>query len=235
MRCSFPVWRREGKRMGRRTVSLEEYPRRDHFLHFLQMAQPMVGLTVKVEITDWDERRRKAGAPFFLSFLYAAMAAVNAVPAFRQRIVDGGIVEYDYCDPSYTVAKEDGTYRYCLVHPEKPFPEYLEEGRRKQEEALREDHLVEEGDVLGEIFVSCLPWTSYDEVMLPYPGGDFSIPSLTFGKVRAEKVLALEDGKVTEREKRSIPVTVMAHHGLVDGIHLSRFYENLERELAEMF
>ena len=28
-----------------------------------------------------------------------------------------------------------------------------------------------------------------------------------------------------------MPVSVLAHHALVDGIHLARFYENLTREI----
>ena len=32
----------------------------------------------------------------------------------------------------------------------------------------------------------------------------------------------------------TMPVTLLAHHALVDGIHIARFYENLDRELAAL-
>ena len=31
-----------------------------------------------------------------------------------------------------------------------------------------------------------------------------------------------------------LPMTLLANHALVDGIHIARFYENLDRELAAL-
>jgi chloramphenicol O-acetyltransferase len=31
-----------------------------------------------------------------------------------------------------------------------------------------------------------------------------------------------------------LPVTLLAHHALVDGIHLAQFYKNLEQTIQEL-
>lgn len=218
--------------MSRKYIDMTKYPRLDHFRHFLTMQQPCVSITVQVDITDWLSRLRASGCPFFLSFQYAVVRAANRIPEFRQRIVDDKIVEYDYCNPSYIVSLPDDTYRYCNVNVNQPFAQYLEESRVKQDASLHSEHLEEEeGDVLGLLFISCVPWFNYTEAMMPYPGGSFSNPSFCWGGYRTEKYLALEDGRVTEKVKTSIPVTLFFNHALIDGIHAGRFFDNLGDEL----
>ena len=218
--------------MSRKYIDMTKYPRLDHFRHFLTMQQPCVSITVQVDITDWLSRLRASGCPFFLSFQYAVVRAANRIPEFRQRIVDDKIVEYDYCNPSYIVSLPDDTYRYCNVNVNQPFAQYLEESRVKQDAALHSEHLEEEeGDVLGLLFISCVPWFNYTEAMMPYPGGSFSNPSFCWGGYRTDKYLALEDGRVTEKVKTSIPVTLFFNHALIDGIHAGRFFDNLGDEL----
>ena len=31
-----------------------------------------------------------------------------------------------------------------------------------------------------------------------------------------------------------LPVTLLAHHALVDGLHIARFYQNLDAEMREL-
>ena len=82
--------------MSRKQIDISSYPRIEHFRHFLAMDHPCASVTVNVDITDFVPRLKAAGFPFFLSFQYAAVRAANRIPEFRQRIVDDGIVEYDW-------------------------------------------------------------------------------------------------------------------------------------------
>jgi len=217
--------------MSRNFIDMTRYPRLDHFRHFIEMQQPCVSITSQIDITGWLSGLKVSGCPFFLSFQYAVVRAANRIPEFRQRIVDEEIVEYDFCNPSYIVSLPDDTYRYCNVNVNQPFARYLEESRLKQEAVLHAEHLEEEGDVLSYLFISCVPWFNYTEAMMPCPGGSFSNPSFCWGGYKTEKYLALEHGQVTEKVKTSIPVTLFFNHALIDGIHVGRFFENLDDEL----
>ena len=208
-------------------IDMSKYPRLDHFRHFLTMNQPFISITVQVDISDWLPR-----LPFFLSFQYAVVRAANRIPEFRQRILNEEIIEYDYCNPSYIVALPDDTYRYCNVNVNQPFSKYLEQSCIKQDAALHSEHLEEEDeDILGLLFISTVPWLNYTEAMMPLPDNRFSIPSFCWGAYKSEKYLALEDGRVVERVKTSIPVTLLVNHALIDGIHVGRFFDNLGEEL----
>ena len=69
-------------------------------------------------------------------------------------------------------------------------------------------------------FVSCVPWISYTSMVQPVPVPADSNPRITWGKY------------FQQGEQTVMPVTLLAHHALVDGIHIARFYEALDREIA---
>ena len=220
--------------MSAKTIDMTAYPRKEHFQHFLDMAYPFITMTVQVDISDWLQRLKQAGYPLFLCFQYAVSRAANLVPEFRQRIRGEGIVEYDFCNPSYTVALPDGTYRYCMVNANQPLEDYLAEARVKQERALQAQHLQEEGDVESLLFTSCVPWVYFSGSTMPFPHTRFSIPNVVWGKYRTETVLGLVEGQVVQQERTTIPVVVFVNHALIDGRHIAAFYSALEEQLSTM-
>ena len=96
-------------------LDLAAYPRRAHFDYFRQMANPYVSVTAPCDITALRRLTQERGLPFFLTVLHCAINAANAVPELRQRIRGEGIVEYDRCLSSHTVALPDGTYCFCTL------------------------------------------------------------------------------------------------------------------------
>lgn len=219
--------------MAIRDIDMTTYLRRDHFAHFREMTHPFAGTTVQVDITDWMQKVRERELPFFLSFVYVAGEAANAVPELRQRIHGDGIIEYDCCTSSYIVTHADGTYRYCDVRTDLPFDEYLKQAQEKQRQAEAAERLVEEDDPNRCFHISCVPWFSYTALELPKASPDYSHPSITWGKYYTEKQLRLEQGEVVEKEKIFIPLTLIVNHALADGAHIAAFYQNLERAMRE--
>lgn len=202
-------------------LDMENYKRKAHFEYFAGLAYPYVGITANVDITELLFRIRNEKLPFFLTICYAVSRAANRVPEFRQRIVDGKIVEFDRCRASITVALEDGTYCYCTLPDEMSFEEYLPYAAGKLEEAKRVGTIEEtEEDAYDKFFISTLPWISYTSLIQPTPVPADSNPRITWGKY------------FSQGERIMLPLSVLCHHGLVDGRHLARFYELLEEELA---
>lgn len=217
--------------MNYHKIDMDTYIRREHFEHFLTMEDPFVELTVQLDITDWIQVVKEQQNPFFLSFLYQVGRAANSIRELRQRIRDDGIIEYETCDCSFTVALEDGTYRYANVGTELPFLQYVAVAQEKQSKAKKEEHLVEEGDPESCFFISCLPWCTYSALRLPAPDNRFSVPSITWGKYYQEQKLVIENKQIQVDERIMIPVTLQVNHALVDGIHMSKFFSKLESNL----
>lgn len=200
-------------------LDMEQYKRKDHFDYFRTLAFPYAGTTVNVDITEYLRSLKACGRPFFLSFLYEAAAAANSVQEFRQRIKDGGIIEYDWCNTSHTVMKEDGTYSYCELNSRVPFEEFLPGAIKQQEQAKLAGDIGEE-DSLSLFFISTMPWLSYASLIQPVPAPADSNPRITWGKY------------FTAEGRTLLPVSVLVNHALADGRHISQFYEALEKRLS---
>ena len=204
-------------------IDLTAYPRASHFRYFLNMGYPYVGMTVQADITEFYHWQKQNGVPFFLAFLWCAARAANRVPAFRQRIRDGEILEYPWCPSSHTVAREDGTYAYCQLDCRGDFASFLKRALPLHEEAARHGTIEEDtSDMLPYFYVSTVPWVHYTSVTQPTPIPADSNPRLVWGKYGAEG------------ERITMPVTVLCHHGLVDGRQIGDFYRELDRAMGEI-
>ena len=208
--------------MDAKSIDMDAYVRKGHFDYFRQLSYPYVGLTVNVDITDVLVKIKESSLPFFLTFLYCATNAANAVPELRQRIYNDGIIEFGSCASSYTVALEDKTYCYCSVDCGQPFEAYLPYAQKKLEEAKRNPVLGSDEDELSLFFITTVPWLSYSALVQPVPQPADSNPRISWGKF-------FEQGGRT-----LIPVSILCHHALVDGLHIAHFYKNLERQLREI-
>lgn len=204
-------------------IDLTAYPRASHFCYFLNMGYPYVGMTVQADITEFYHWQKQNGVPFFLAFLWCAARAANRVPAFRQRIREGEILEYPWCPSSHTVAREDGTYAYCQLDCRGDFASFLKRALPLHEEAARHGTIEEDtSDMLPYFYVSTVPWVHYTSVTQPTPIPADSNPRLVWGKYAAEG------------ERITMSVTVLCHHGLVDGRQIGDFYRELDVAMGEI-
>lgn len=208
--------------MGYCHLNMDQYKRKNHFEYFKSLAYPYVGVSVNVKITGLLAAIKKRHLPFFLTFNYCVANAVNLVPEFRQRIAGDGIIEFECCKTSHTVALMDGTYCYCTLDCDMPFDEYLPNAIRLQEMAKQEKLSQDHDDTSEMIYVSTLPWLAYTALVQPTPIPADSNPRMTWGAF-------FEQGCDT-----FIPVSVLCNHALVDGLHISQFYDALNNKIAEM-
>ena len=198
-------------------INLETYPRRSHYEFFKSYAYPYVGLTANVDVTNLVAFAKARGGSTFLACLWAASQAANSIPEFRQRIADGGIVEYDHCEVGHTVPMDDGTYCNCNTDCRRSLPEFLVYGAQQEEEAKQHHGFVQPGtDENALIFASCVPWVAFTQVIQPTPIPADSNPRIVFGKY------------IHEGDKIKMPLSIQCNHALVDGRHLGQFYEAFE-------
>ena len=105
---------------------------------------------------------------------------------------------------------------------DRPFREFLPYAAAEQERVKAAPNLEDGEDGESLFFVSCVPWLSYTALTQPTPTPADSNPRITWGRWHRQEGRTL------------LPMTLLANHALVDGIHIARFYENLDRELAAL-
>ena len=207
--------------MNYKYIDMETYKRKSHFEYFNSLAYPYVGITVNVDITELLQVIKAKKLPFFFTICYCVSRSANQIAEFRQRILDNQIIEYDHCRTSHTVALSDGTYCYCDLDSSYSFEDYISYAAQEQEKAKQMNSITEEPeDALDKFFVSTIPWVSYTALINPTPIPADSNPRITWGKY------------FEQNDKVLLPVSVLCHHALVDGLHISKFYELLSEQIS---
>ena len=199
-------------------IDMSASPRKAHFDHFRHQPDPHVGLTVDVDVTDFVQLCKARGWSFYPAFIRVAAEAANAVPELRRRIRGDLVVEYDRCDTSHIELLDNGTYCYCTLRhdPARSWEDYLAYAAAQRERARAGASIEEEDDVESLFFISTVPWLHYRGIQQPNYGPESSNPAITWGKYEPDF-----------RGRLMMPVTLLCHHSLVDGLQIAAFYENL--------
>lgn len=201
-------------------LNLEQYPRRQHLEYFSSLQYPYVGVTVNMDVTALLQRCKRENISFYLLFLHAAALAADSVPELRQRLHKGDILQYDQCPTSHIELLDDGTYCYCTLRHHMPLSSYLRCADVARAKCRARGSIEEDEAVESMYFISTVPWLHYTSLLQPMAGGEDSNPRITWGRFQADSAGRLQ-----------MPVTLLAHHGLVDGLHIAQFYDNLKKQV----
>lgn len=199
-------------------LNLDTWNRKEHFLFFKQMEEPFFGVTTTLDCTKAYEKSRELGVSFFSYYLHKTLAAVNAIESFRYRIIGDEVYNFDQINASATVLREDKTFGFSLM-------EYHDNAIQFSEIVKNEIARIQTTTGLftreeyGEnlIHFSALPWIKFESFSharsFNWPD---SCPKISFGKMTEEK------------DKKTMPISIHVHHGLMDGYHVGLFIERLE-------
>ncbi len=195
-------------------LNLDHYPRKAIYMAFRDREMPQLSVTAEVDITRLKAFLDETAYGFFLPMAYLAAVAANRIPAFRERIVDGQLVEFEQCLPSFTVTVEEGLFSFCDIQRLGLFGEFYLHAKELMQHIKNTPDLAV-ADKHGRLFITNIPWGSFTAFTHPYCKQYASIPIISFGKFRPHNGML------------SLPVAVQAHHALVDGYHLGQFFEIL--------
>ena len=200
-----------------RHIDLETWPRREHFKTFSAFNHPHTGLCANVDLTAFYPVVKRRGLSFTVATVYVLARAANAIPEFRYRIRGEGVVEHEIVHPSITVLTEEDLFSFCAIEYTEDFSSFAP--RAAEQITYVQDHptLDDEPGRDDLLFMSVIPWVSFTSVMHPmqfHPAD--SVPRIVWGKF-------FEDGDLLK-----MPLSVQGHHALMDGIHMGRFYAQVQ-------
>jgi chloramphenicol O-acetyltransferase type A len=201
-------------------LNIENWNRREHFEFFNQCDEPFLGIVSEIDCTDAYKICKSNSISFSLYFHYQAIVAVNKTEEFRYRIKNDEIVVFDTIHVTTTIGRSDNTFAFSFIPFTPSLSEFIdmakvEIDRIKSSSGLG---LNENTGRLDVIHFSTVPWISFTGVTHPrnFKFKD-SVPKITFGKYfhRNDRII--------------MPVSVNAHHGLMDGYHVSQFLQLFEQ------
>ena len=201
-----------------RYIDLEHWPRRKHFEFFRTLDYPHFNLTANVEISKTYSYCKTQQVSLFKTIVYMATTAANAVPQLRQRIRDGQVVEHEIVHPSVTVMSGEEVFSFCHIAYTPDFQQFLANAEHAIE-TVKHAPTLEESPERGDdvLYMTSIPWIAFTGVTHPihmHPVD--SVPRIAWGKF-------FEEGGA-----RKMPLSVQAHHALVDGLHVARYFQQFQ-------
>lgn len=202
--------------------------RQAHFSHFNSMANPHFGITAEVDITLFlDCVRRSTTLRFTPAMVYLISKTAMEVQPFRWRIrrckgeAEGAVevVEHENLRPSFAVpTAKSSAFSFCTVPYDEDPLVFHEAADSMMERMKHAPSFEDEPGADDYLYLSTFPWASFTNVTHAMPGAESgdSIPRIVWGKYHkiGNKVM--------------MPLAVQAHHAVVDGSDLGRYYQKIQ-------
>jgi chloramphenicol O-acetyltransferase len=199
-----------------RYINLETWSRREHFRFFGAYDHPHFGMCANVDLSAFHSAVKQRGHSLTVAIVYALARASNVIPEFRYRIRGEEVVEHEIVHPAATILVDEDTFSFCAFDYVEDFAEFA--ARAAERIAyVREHPWVDTVGGDDYLYMTAIPWVSFTSFMHPtnLQQAD-SVPRFAWGKF-------FEEG-----DSLKMPLNVQAHHALMDGVHMGRFYTEIQ-------
>jgi chloramphenicol O-acetyltransferase type A len=205
-----------------RKIDLETWSRRDHYLFFSTFEYPHFSLCAEMDITAFLPFVKGRKISFTAAVMYLVARTANAIPEFRQRVREGDPIEHDVVHPSATILTKDDLFSFCTVLYTPDFIKFVKEAEEEITRVKTEPYIEEKIKDDSGLYMSSIPWVAFTNFMHPLKLNPAdSVPRFAWGKYKQVG------------EKTIMPLSVQAHHALVDGLHAGRFYDQFQTLLDQ--
>ena len=205
-----------------RHINLETWPRREHFRVFSAFDYPHFSMCANLDLTAFYPVLKQRSISFTVATVYLLARAANAIPEFRYRIRSGEVIEHEVVHPSTTILTGEDVFTFCSFDYIEDFSLFA--ARAAQQIAYVQEHLTLENEPGRDdlLYMTAIPWVSFTSFKHPihmHPVD--SVPRFAWGKF-------FQDGEFLK-----MPLSVQAHHALMDGIHMGKFYAVVQEYFHE--
>lgn len=203
-------------------IDISDWKRKEHFYFFSNFDDPYFGITTEVNVNKAWEITKANQSSFFIYYLHKSLMALNEIDEFKYRIEKQKVFSYSKINASATIARPDRTFGFSFIEYVEDFQKFsqLAQSEIKAVQISSGIGLNEDTSRLDTVHFSSVPWFSFSSVS---HAKDFkrkdSVPKISFGKAQKK------EGEMW------LSISIHAHHGLIDGYHISEFLEKFQHHL----
>ena len=206
-------------------VDLDSWSRKEHFDFFHRMDYPQYNICANIDATNFLKFIKAKGFPFYYAMIFASTYAANRVINFRYRIRGDKVVLHDRVHPSFTEmsSKEDDLFKYVLVDVGDDMKEFIRTAKKEAENQKSYFDFNKQAGRDDLLYITCVPWISFTQMTHTISlNRDDSVPRISWGKYFKE------NGKIL------LPFSVQVNHALADGIHVGRYFDELQKYIDNL-
>lgn len=190
---------------------IKNFNRYELFNHYNEKDNPFVIVTTKVDITNIYNKCKN----YYASIAYFITLAVNKIDNFKYRYENGKFYIYDVVRPNFTETFDDMNIGFFTCDLKENYNSFIYEYKNIKQKFLN-SHECYTSNEQDEIWLSCTPWFSISSVVSPFDK-NITIPQFLWDKFSFEN------------NRCYISLSIMAHHGFVDGYHISLFLNEFNK------
>lgn len=146
---------------------------------------------------------------YYATISYFIAVAINDIDNYKYRYENGKVYKYDKLKPNFTQMLDDKNIGYFTCDFKDTYLEFLQEYETVQYSFQKNQKSYANKDQ-GEVWCSYVPWFNYSSIITPF-SKEITIPQFMWDKF------------IFENNRVYINLTIMAHHGFVDGYHVGLF------------
>lgn len=194
-------------------IDIDKWPRKDIYRFFKTFNYPHFNLCTALNITNIHNYSKKYDMSLFKMILFLSVKSLNAVEELRSRINGENVIIHDIVHPSFTVINDDNIFNFCTIDYVEPFNDFIKIVDQASEKCKKLKHLAIEYERDDLIYITCIPWISFTNISHPINMSPVdSVPRIAWGKY------------YKENDMLKLPYSIQAHHALVDGVHIGKFF-----------
>ncbi len=203
-------------------IDIESWNRKATFEFFREFEDPFFNITANLDVTGLHSFCKKNNLLFSLANLFCSLEAANKIREFRIRLKEDRLVEFESIDATQTILNADETFSFCYFARTRDVFEFDAEGRAAIEKYSKLRTFDVESDRIDLIYYSVIPWVSFTSFKHASRfDNKQTVPRMVFGKL-------FDDGV-----RKLIPHSVEVHHAMMDGLHVGKYFELLQKKFDE--
>lgn len=206
-----------------REIEIEKWKRKSTFEFYRNFENPFFNLTAPLDATKLYRFCKTHQLSFAITSLFYSIQTANEIPEFRLRLRGEKLIEFDRIEATQTILNDDETFSFCYFEMKEDVFEFNEAGKKSVEKYKKLKTFDVEADRLDLVYYSVIPWISFTSFKNATRLDDSqTIPRIVFGKL------------FTEAGKMKLPHSVEVHHAVMDGIHVGKYFNLLQKKIDNL-
>ncbi len=209
-------------------IDMENWDRTRIFYNYLGTDFPYIVITANIDVTKPLLFAHKNKVSFNLVMVWLCNKTADSIINYRYRFFEGKPFIIDHTRPTVNHLKK-GSEQFVIGEGPWPCDDIIEFCKRTHESMEHADPEQMQERVrykLDIINYTSIPWINYTGFIrtILHNGVD-NAPKFSFGKYFKDP---------SDPEKILMPLSNQTHHGLMDGVHVGKFYERLQKACDEL-
>lgn len=207
----------------RTDIDLLTWNRQHVFASYLGTDFPYINLGCKIDVTNLYHYAKEEGLSFYFTMIYTAMKVADEIENYRYRFKDGQPFVIDHNRAFAThLQPNDDVFVMIDCDDYGNIRDFAKKNRIKADLPVEKNGFPAMAGRYDFINFSSIPWVDYTHFIRTIAAGGVDCnPKMSMGK------FSKEDGRIL------MPFSSQTHHGLMDGLHVGRFFSRLEEYIQD--